>query len=97
MEVHQHPEKKYYLITDESRCKGCGLCIAFCPKNCLGFSDEYNDKGWRVAKMQRMRDCIKCYMCERSCPDFAIFIDENEQTEKEEQLKEEKTQEEKKN
>ncbi|MBD3189539.1 MAG: 4Fe-4S dicluster domain-containing protein [Candidatus Heimdallarchaeota archaeon] len=78
MEVHQHPEKKYYLATDEDRCKGCGLCIAFCPKDCLGFSEEINEKGWRVAKVYHMEDCIKCYTCERMCPDFAIFVREEE-------------------
>ncbi len=82
MEVHQHPIKKHYIITDESRCKGCGLCIDFCPKNCLGFSEEFNDKGWRVAKMLRMKDCIKCYMCERMCPDFAIYINDSDTVEK---------------
>ena len=78
IEVHQHPEKKHYIVTDETRCKGCGLCIEFCPKNCLGFSDVLNEKGWRVSKMHRMKDCIKCYMCERMCPDFAIFVDESD-------------------
>ena len=81
-EVHQHPEKKYYLITDETRCKGCGICIEFCPKNCLGFSDSFNEKGWRVSKMHRMKDCIKCLMCQRMCPDFAIFVDDSEAIEK---------------
>ncbi len=82
METHQHPEDRYYFITDEDRCKGCGLCIEFCPKDCLGFSDVINEKGWRVAKMHRMKDCIKCYMCERMCPDFAIFVNENDSVEK---------------
>ena len=67
------------IIVIKDRCKGCNFCIEFCPKNCLGLSDEFNTKGWRVAKMQRMKDCIKCYMCERMCPDFAIFIDDSEE------------------
>ncbi|MHA1124265.1 MAG: 4Fe-4S dicluster domain-containing protein [Candidatus Heimdallarchaeota archaeon] len=78
MEVHQHPETKHYIVTLEDRCKGCGLCIQFCPKDCLDYSDDFNDKGWRVAKMHRMKDCIKCYMCERMCPDFAIYIDDSD-------------------
>ncbi|MHA1123910.1 MAG: 4Fe-4S binding protein [Candidatus Heimdallarchaeota archaeon] len=32
--------------------------------------------------MHRMKDCIKCYMCERMCPDFAIYVNENDSAEK---------------
>ncbi len=49
-------------------CKGCGICIAFCPKNVL----EMKDGKVRIA---RSDDCIKCMLCELRCPDFAITVE----------------------
>lgn len=49
-------------------CKGCGLCIAFCPGNVL----EFNKLG--KAEVVREDDCINCGFCELHCPDFAIAI-----------------------
>ncbi len=53
---------------NENWCKGCGICIAFCPKKVLGFGE--NGK----SQMQDPEHCIKCGMCELRCPDFAIFL-----------------------
>jgi 2-oxoglutarate ferredoxin oxidoreductase subunit delta len=52
----------------EEWCKGCGICIAYCPKKVLGF----NEHG-KVSMLDR-DNCIKCGMCEMRCPDFAIFL-----------------------
>ncbi len=49
-------------------CKGCGICVAFCPKNVLGLD------GGKVAVL-RPDDCIKCMLCELRCPDFAITVE----------------------
>lgn len=49
-------------------CKGCGICVAFCPKQCLALDDK--DKIY----MAKPDDCIKCGQCEQRCPDFAIFL-----------------------
>ncbi|MDO9591598.1 MAG: 4Fe-4S binding protein [Erysipelotrichaceae bacterium] len=49
-------------------CKGCGICIAFCPKKVLGF-----DKNGKV-NMDDRDNCIKCGQCELRCPDFAIYL-----------------------
>lgn len=49
-------------------CKGCGICVAFCPKQVLGYDDE-----GKVAMLDR-DNCIKCGQCEMRCPDFAIFL-----------------------
>ena len=48
-------------------CKGCGICVAFCPKAVLEFSDELGKP-----VVARPEDCIQCGMCELRCPDFAI-------------------------
>lgn len=53
---------------NKSWCKGCGICIAFCPKQVLGF-----DAKGKVEMLDR-DNCIKCGQCELRCPDFAIFL-----------------------
>lgn len=66
MAVHVHKEL----------CKGCGLCITLCPKKVFEVSDEVNKKGFNVITPARQEDCIKCRLCEKSCPDLAIVVDE---------------------
>jgi 2-oxoglutarate ferredoxin oxidoreductase subunit delta len=67
------PKLKEHVISRE-RCKGCGICVHFCPKKVLEM-DEH-DK----AIAARPEDCIVCMMCELRCPDLAIqVIAENEE------------------
>ncbi len=61
------PKLKEHVI-DRDWCKGCGICVAFCPKNVL----ELDRKDKAVAA--RVDDCICCKICELRCPDFAIEI-----------------------
>jgi len=49
-------------------CKGCGICVAFCPKNVLELNCK--DKSEAV----RIEDCIACMKCELRCPDLAIEV-----------------------
>lgn len=58
-------------------CKGCGICVAFCPKQCLGL--DAKDK----IRMMKPDDCIKCKQCEQRCPDFAIFLVEKDEADNE--------------
>jgi 2-oxoglutarate ferredoxin oxidoreductase subunit delta len=50
-------------------CKGCGICVAFCPEAVLKL-----EKG-KVAVAIEER-CIACGMCETRCPDYAIYLQE---------------------
>lgn len=63
-----------------NRCKGCGLCVAVCPKNVLEISTEVNAKGYYPAYQARPLDCIYCTTCCIMCPDVAIRITKTEET-----------------
>jgi len=56
------------LVINREWCKGCGICVSFCPKNVLELSPE--DK----AIAARAEDCICCKLCEIRCPDLAIEL-----------------------
>ncbi|MEM3549752.1 MAG: 4Fe-4S binding protein [Candidatus Bathyarchaeia archaeon] len=58
----------------EDHCKGCGLCIYFCPENVLGESREINARGVHPPTVIDYRKCILCSLCTAICPDFAIFV-----------------------
>ncbi len=62
-------KKGYFHIVRERYCKGCGICVAFCPKQVLVL------KGGKVFP-ERPELCIGCRMCELRCPDYAIEIQE---------------------
>jgi 2-oxoglutarate ferredoxin oxidoreductase subunit delta len=69
------PKLKAHHI-DKDWCKGCGICVHFCPKNVL----ELDEADKVVAA--RPEDCICCELCELRCPDLAIEIEiETEQPE----------------
>ncbi|MFZ7128110.1 MAG: 4Fe-4S dicluster domain-containing protein [Desulfobacterales bacterium] len=50
-------------------CKGCGICVHFCPKNVLELDEE------EKAVAARLEHCIACRLCEIRCPDLAIEIE----------------------
>ena len=50
-------------------CKGCRICVAFCPKKTL----ELDRKG--KAFQAKPSDCIRCGMCALYCPDLAVIVD----------------------
>ncbi len=56
------------IVINRDWCKGCEICVYFCPKKVLDLDD--NDK----AIARRPEDCICCKLCEYRCPDLAIEI-----------------------
>ncbi|MFP4588617.1 MAG: 4Fe-4S dicluster domain-containing protein [Candidatus Bipolaricaulota bacterium] len=62
------------ITIEEKLCKGCNICVYFCPTEVLELSEERNEKGHNVAQVINPGDCIQCKQCERNCPDFAISV-----------------------
>lgn len=60
-------DKEKALSVEVDWCKGCGICVAFCPKQVLALED-----GKVVIK--DINACIQCGQCELRCPDYAIWL-----------------------
>ena len=54
------------------RCKGCALCVEYCPTRVLDLSAEFNPKGYHYPIVIN-ENCISCQACYTICPEFAIF------------------------
>ena len=66
-------------------CKGCGICVEFCPGKVLELSDQGK------AMVAREEDCVRCGFCELHCPDFAIIVKDKEPVQPEQPEKASKT------
>lgn len=60
------------------RCKGCKLCVEFCPRQVLRNSDKPNSKGYHYPEVipGKEDDCVHCEFCTMVCPEFAIYTQE---------------------
>jgi 2-oxoglutarate ferredoxin oxidoreductase subunit delta len=63
-------KKKVHI--DRQWCKGCGICVAFCPKGALVLDEE------GIAQWANPEKCIRCALCEMRCPDIAIELVERD-------------------
>jgi 2-oxoglutarate ferredoxin oxidoreductase subunit delta len=64
----KHPEYRINIYRDW--CKSCGICAAFCPRQCLSEDAEGNPV------VDHAERCTGCRWCELHCPDFAICVRE---------------------
>ena len=62
------------VIIDKEECKGCKLCIEFCPKDVLEISKTSNQKGYFPAQVANPENCTACGNCYTICPDVCIEI-----------------------
>lgn len=49
-------------------CKGCRLCVDFCPTGVLAFAEDDHPV---VVKPE---NCTACHWCDTHCPDLAIVV-----------------------
>ena len=57
-------------------CKGCGYCVAACPKKALSLSEEFNPAGYNFAVVNA-DECVGCGTCYTVCPDYVYTIIED--------------------
>jgi 2-oxoglutarate ferredoxin oxidoreductase subunit delta len=61
------------VIIIEDRCKGCGFCVEYCPRDVLRMSSAFNAKGYHTPTVLSESKCVNCHFCEDLCPEFAIY------------------------
>ncbi len=61
-------KEKELPVFSEEWCKGCGICVEFCPKEALAL----NEMG--KARLVHPEKCNSCAMCELRCPDLAVEL-----------------------
>lgn len=69
------PRGRVRITLIDRWCKGCGLCTAFCPTGAV-ISDAENKP-----QLADVASCTACRWCVLHCPDFAIWIHEEDEPE----------------
>ena len=63
-----------YIVIDETRCKGCGLCTIACPHRLIELGDKLNIQGYAMVIFSNEERCSGCALCAKICPDVAIAV-----------------------
>lgn len=58
----------------KDKCKGCGLCIIYCPKKLIAEDATLNKRGIKAAKFNGSNECSGCCFCAIICPDNCIAV-----------------------
>ena len=63
-----------YVTINAEGCKGCLLCIEYCPRESLGCAEGINRRGVHPAEQQNPDRCTGCRICALVCPDVCIEV-----------------------
>ncbi len=56
------------VVIFDTWCKGCGLCVEFCPTDVLRLNAD------SIPVVVAPERCTACHWCDTHCPDLAIVI-----------------------
>jgi len=60
---------------NKEKCKGCELCILYCPKGCIVKDKDINERGvYPVVFLEDKGKCTGCGFCALMCPDLCIKV-----------------------
>ena len=62
------------IVIDRDKCKGCLLCVSFCPKGLISKDRSLNKKGLNPVKFSDKPGCLGCALCAIICPDCCIEV-----------------------
>jgi len=73
------------ITINQDKCKGCLLCISFCPKGLITIDKDLNRRGVKPVKLssrssalsesgKESKECLGCAMCAIICPDCCIEV-----------------------
>lgn len=62
------------ITVNKDKCKGCLLCVSFCPKDKIKVSKDLNKFGINFVYFQDDGECIGCSQCAVVCPDCCIEV-----------------------
>ena len=63
------------VTVDFQNCKGCGLCVAACPKKILRRGSVSNNQGYYVVECTDPEACVGCAACAHMCPDSILEVE----------------------
>lgn len=67
--THKRRKPRGRVIVFGTWCKGCGICVEFCPTGVFAFDD--NDH----LTVVKPENCTACHWCDTHCPDMAIVVE----------------------
>ncbi len=67
-------KKKGYIEIDQELCKGCEICMFFCPKEMIAPADKLNCNGYLPAAFKDNGKCTGCAICALVCPEVVIEV-----------------------
>ena len=68
--------RKGKVTIDQRYCKGCNLCVAFCPQKILAQdTNTITPNGYNPCMVTDGDKCIGCGSCTLMCPDAAISLE----------------------
>ena len=71
---------RVFIRIDPERCKGCSLCMEYCPGHAISLTNRLNLKGYFVADFEDKKECTGCAVCAVMCPEVAIEVYQIEKT-----------------
>ncbi|MFA5271903.1 MAG: 4Fe-4S dicluster domain-containing protein [Candidatus Omnitrophota bacterium] len=64
----------FKVSINKDKCKGCQLCVYFCPAKHLKTSSDLNKRGVKYVTKKEASRCSGCGFCFLVCPDCCIEI-----------------------